>query len=232
MIDNQWSGEPAFLVAGGPSLRSFDFALLRDVPNVLAVNVAFFDVPTAAVMISEDARVFVRFQRELAAFKGVKVFACPDDAYVPEVMAAVPSATIIHTRLKSKGWSKSIAGGLSTSQSSVVPALNLLDVLGANPIYLLGIDCNRSDAGNFHTRYPADWAMGAAQLDSIASDLTHWAAVNLKHRDVRNLNRESAVECWPKTRAPYNEVVQEIVEKLRADMRAPVFAPYGMLKIE
>ena len=205
-----WSGSPAWIVAGGPSLKSFDFSLLRDVPQVIAVNVAFMDLPTAAVMISEDARVFVRFQRELAGFKGVKIFACPDDAYVAQVKAIAPDVEIVHTRPKSKGWSKRLEDGLSTSQSSVIPALNLADVMGANPIYLLGIDCNREDAWNFHKRYPKDWAMGAAQLDSIASDLTHWACPALRNsgRFMFNLNQNSAVQCWSKTCESYNDAVK------------------------
>lgn len=218
MLSNgAWSGSPAWIVAGGPSLRSFDFALLRGVPNVIAVNVAFIDLPTADVMITEDCRVIERFAPDLAKFNGVKIFACPDDAYVSQVKAIAPDVEIVHTRPKSKGWSKRLEDGLSTSQSSVIPALNLADVMGANPIYLLGIDCNREDAGNFHSRYPSSWSMGAAQLDSIASDLTHWAAPNLKHRAILNLNRNSAVECWPMTRAPYNEAAQEVIEALPKD---------------
>ena len=202
-----WSGSPAWVIAGGPSLRTFDFSLLRGVPHVIAINAAFYDVPTAEVFVTEDCRVIERFAPDLAKFKGVKIFACPDDAYVPQVKAIAPDVEIVHTRPKSKGWSKRLEDGLSTSQSSAIPALNLADVMGANPIYLLGIDCNREDAGNFHARYPKSWSMGAAQLDSIASDLTHWAAPNLRHRYVVNVNRNSAVRCFCSVAADYNKFV-------------------------
>ena len=202
-----WSGSPAWIVAGGPSLRLFDFSLLRDVPHCIAINAAFYDVPTAEVMISEDARVFERFAPDLSNFNGVKVFACPDDAYVPQVRAVVPDATIIHTRPKSKGWSKRLEDGLSTSSCSLIPALNLADVMGANPIYLLGVDLD-DDPSNYHKRYPSTWSTGAAQMESYRSDCEHWAAPNLRHRAIINLNKSSAVTSWARTNAEYNDAVR------------------------
>lgn len=207
-VDNYWANEPAFLIGGGPSLKAFDFSLLRDVPHVIAVNAAFVDCPTAEVFVTEDARVIERFAGtpEWKAFAGVKLFACPDDAYVAQIRAVAPEVEIVHTRPKSKGWSKSLAEGLSTSSNSMIPALNLADVLGANPICLLGVDCG-SDPKNYHARYPASWAMGTGQLESFRSDFTHWAAPNLRHRRVVNLNRASAVDCWPKTDSSYEVAV-------------------------
>ena len=207
--DAQWSGFPCFVVAGGPSLKSFDFSLLRDVPRVIVINGAMREVHTADAFITEDARFITRFACEpwWKAFKGERIFACPDDAYVPEVLAVAPEVRVIRSRPKSQGWSTSLAGGLSTSSCSLIPALNLADVLGANPIYLLGVDLG-SDASNYHSLYPASWANGKGQMDSYRSDVELWAALHLRHRCVLNLNATSSVRCWTRTIAEYDDAVK------------------------
>lgn len=212
-----------FVVAGGPSLKAFDFGLLRNVPNVIAINGAMRDVPTADWWITEDARFITRFAAESwwKAFKGRKLFACPDEAYVPEVKTVAPEVEIVRSRPKSLGWSKRLEDGLGTSSCSLIPALNLADVLGGNPIYLLGVDLG-DDPTNYHTLYPASWANGSQQMASYRSDVELWAAPNLRHRAVVNLNRDSRVGCFPKTRAPYNEAVQEIVEWNKAAERQEI----------
>lgn len=199
---------PFFVVAGGPSLRTFDFSLLRDVRNVIVINGAMRDVPTADYWVSEDARFITRFAAEpwWKAFKGRKLFACPDDAYVPEVKAVAPEVEIVRSRPKSKGWSKRLEDGLSTSSCSLIPALNLADVLGGDPIYLLGVDLGK-DATNYHTLYPKSWGNGAAQMESYRSDVELWAFPNLRHRLVLNLNRDSSVGCWSRSVHDYNKAV-------------------------
>lgn len=201
--DGAWQGARAWLIGGGPSLRNFDFHSLPGSAasdHTLTVNAAFKFVPWADAMLSEDERVFRRFAAELRDFKGLKIFACPDDSYVPGVLDVVPDATIIRSCPKSKGWPRTLASGLSTSSNSMIPALHLADILGADPIYVLGVDCK---PGQFHDLYPGDWRRGLHELESWKGDFRYWASPNLKHRKVYNLTpigteEESALDVWPK----------------------------------
>ena len=201
MNDSQWAGEKCFIVGGGPSLKDFDWSILAGQKHIIAVNAAVFDLPHAEVFITEDARFIKRFAPQLNLFAGVKVFSCPDDTYCAEVRALVPFMIILPTRDKRYGWSKHIADGLSTSSNSGIPALNLADILAADPIYLLGFDCRTKglSISNYHAHYPAAWTMGAQQLVSFASDFEHWAAPNLRHRNIVNVISDdfpSALVCW------------------------------------
>lgn len=200
-----WIGKPAILVGGGPSLKGFDWSILIDVPRVVVINRAFMDVPTADIFITEDERFITRFAPQLREFAGVKVFASPDDAYVPRVREAVPEIVIARSRTKEFGWSECIEDGLSISSNSAIPALNLIDILGGSPIYLLGFDCRMEGAtiSNYHADYPSDWAVNAGQLDSFRSDFENWASIHLRIRacevvNVVNPACESAISCWPK----------------------------------
>ena len=110
-----------------------------------------------------------------------------------------------------KYWSESIADGLSYSSNSMVGAINLAAILGADPIYLLGVDCGPVSGGrtaNYHDDYvrvkvdAGDdcWTTGDHQYLSFASDFEHWVAPNCKTRGINvvNLNPASAIKCWPK----------------------------------
>ena len=212
--DHAWQDEPCFLVGGGPSLRSFPFHLLRDKPQVMVINRAFLDVPTADIFITEDIRFLEKFgpTPEFRDFPGHKVFAMPDPCYLAKALEYCgPNLSAIHSREKAKGWSTSIVDGLSTSSNSGIPALDLMDILGADPIYLLGFDCAKVEnrISNYHNSYPEMWATGSGQLDSFRSDFEHWAAPNIKRRkknviNLINPDMPSAITCWPKE--PWDKV--------------------------
>ena len=199
--DGYWAGQACYIVGGGPSLRDFDFSLLRD-RRTIVINAAIFDVPWADIWISEDERFIRRFANDPVwrSFAGVKVLSLLNDAYRLPVLELDPRVFIIKAREKRYGWSTKLSEGLSQSSNSAIPALNLADILGADPIYVLGIDGKRSKdkRSHYHDRYPSDWAIGDGQLASFRSDFEHWAALHLAHRKVINLNPDSAVTCWPK----------------------------------
>ncbi len=199
--DGAWAGERAVVVGGGPSLKDFNWQSLRGIGRIIVVNRAMFDVPWADVMLSEDERFFRRFaaRDEYKAFRGIKIFACPDDSFVSEIHAIDPSVTIMQSCPKSKGWPKSLKDGLSTSSNSMVPAISLADILGAEPLYLLGVDCNNKGPANYHSGdYPADWAVGSGQLASYRSDFEHWVAPKMRNKKIVNCNVNSGVTCWPR----------------------------------
>lgn len=200
LFDGMWDGKDAVLVGGGPSLKSFDWKLLKDRPRVIVVNRAFVDVPTADIFFTEDERFVRKFSEGLSSFKGLKVFHALAPEFIGPCREAVPDLTVIERKRQDKYWSRSLEDGLSYSSNSMIGALNLADILGAGTIYLLGVDCKieKSTVTNYHSDYPAGWAVTSHQMTSFKSDFEHWAAPKLLHRKVINLNPDSAVSCWPK----------------------------------
>ena len=207
LADGAWTGKPAYLVGGGPSLKDFNWSLLSGLETVIVVNAAMRNVPRAAIFFTEDIRFIEKFHAEpwYAAFRGMKVFHALDPQYETQALGYDSSLTIIRKHggaweRNDKFWAKSFKEGLSWSSNSLIGALNIADLLGADPLYLLGVDCvpTKRENPNFHSLYPPDWRSFDGQLESFRSDFQWWAAPNLRHRTVINANPESAVTCWPR----------------------------------
>lgn len=206
LIEGSWKGRAGFLIGGGPSLKHFYWARLWGHHEIVVVNAALMQCPKAAFFFTEDIRFIERFHTEpwYRTADAEKVFHALAPEYEEQALAFDPELTIIRKcggawEESYKFWSKSFKDGLSYSSNSAIGALNVLDLLGADPIYLLGIDCNpRDEASNYHELYPDQWRARGHQLESFRSDFEHWAAPNLKHRNVVNLNPSSGVRCWPR----------------------------------
>lgn len=202
LVDGAWNGQPCFVVGGGPSLKTLDWKLLEDLPNVIVINRAYRDCQTADIFFTEDIRFIEKFSQasDWATFQGLKVFHSLDPMYLDMARKADPSLIIIEKKRPDKFWSKSFADGLSYSSNSMIGALNIADILGASTIFILGLDCKRTEnlTTNYHSDYPIDWRVNGAQLESFASDFKHWAAMHLKSKLVVNLNLDSGVDCWVK----------------------------------
>lgn len=217
LTDGAWDRRRAFVVGGGPSLKKFDWNWLSKEERVIVVNMAFKDVPNAAVFFTEDYRVIELANRnpelreKWKAFKGYKVFHALDQSYIAPMLKLDPSLFVIERKRQDKFWAKSMPEGLSYSSNSMIGALNLVGILGAAPIYLMGIDCNRRYVGGKETNYHTEYEQagfdrtGDSQYESFANDFRYWAAYHMRDRQVYNLNSDSAVRCWPKWSGGYNE---------------------------
>lgn len=102
-------------------------------------------------------------------------------------------------------WSTSLEAGLWGASNAGAAALNLADLLGADPIYLLGIDLRCDDpAGlcqHWHGEYPAEWVQRQAAYRKMVEDFE--TAAQHVRAQVINLNPESAVECFTKGAPPW-----------------------------
>jgi len=194
-------GQSAVVVGGGPSLRKFDFSTLRRKQNIIAINAAFKYIPFADACFSEDVRFVECFGSELNQFQGKVIWHCLRGIDPERGLKACPKVTIIREQRDDKYWSTDLTS-LSYSSNSAVGAINLAEILGCDPIYVLGLDC-RTDSGvmeNFHKEYPQGWEVGAIQAENWRSDFTHWVAPNCKAKVINVINPgfESSLECWPK----------------------------------
>ena len=153
MPDGAWRGEPCFVIAGGPSLRGFDFERLRGRGRVIAINRAIEFVPFADIGFFMDNKLYKRlheprYRDAWDRFEGRMVFLDLvgrdyDDCYHVRSLGRV-------------GLSASIKHGLFHGNNSGVGALNLALCLRASPIYLLGYDMRHMGGrAHFHDGYGA-----------------------------------------------------------------------------
>lgn len=204
LVEGAWEGETCAIVGGGPSLKAFDWTLLKDRVNVIVVNRAFINVPTADIWFTEDARVITDlWGQKLREFKGLKVWNCLQPSEIENVQAVDPSIKILKTTRKDKFWSRKFADGLSYSSNSGVGAVNIAWLMGADVIYMLGFDC-RTDGlrmENYHQDYKHDpmWEVGSNAADNFKSDFEGWVAPHVKDREVISVVNPAyptALTCW------------------------------------
>jgi hypothetical protein len=155
--DGAWAGEACFIVAGGPSLRGFEFERLHGAGRVIAINKAFLSVPFADVLFFMDwSKFYLYLQRgEFGAsvieawkgFEGTKAFL--------NLTGKKPGPDVYSIRKSGRqGWTGSLKRGLPHGNNSGVGALGLAILLGANPIYLMGYDGKfKGGRSHFHGGY-------------------------------------------------------------------------------
>ena len=207
--EGAWQGQACYVIGGGPSLKSFDWGLLSSKKNLIAINMAFLKVPHAEVFFTEDERVITELiaaKPELhdawKSFRGVKVYHCLESSLKEKVLAASPDVHVVERKRRDKFWAKSFIEGLSYSSNSAVGAINIATLMGADPIYLMGIDC-RTDTPNpnYHDHYPQDWRMPRGQDAVYKSDFENWVKLHTQDRHMVSLiNPEypTALDCWPR----------------------------------
>ena len=217
LSDGGWKGEPCWLVGGGPSLASLDWSLLRNVGHVVAVNMSYKDLPDAEVCFTEDVRFveLVKDREDWRNFKGVKLVNVLAESDATRFLFHSPDLTLLRPPPSehAKRWSTTLADGLSQGTNSMVGALNLADIMGADPIYLLGVDCDPGErfTANYHDCYEKLGAQFGWHYQSFINDFEKWCAPHLTSRCVMNLNAKSHVSCWPKATLSYNEELRAIL---------------------
>ena len=190
--DDRGQGEPCFIIGGGASLKGFDFERLRGKGRIIAINRAYEHLPFADIHFFMDNRYYKRVQAEAAwqTFPGRKVYLNMSGYPVDKGIVSLHA-------LGRTGLSTSMGQGLYHGNHSGVGAIGLAYCLGANPIYLLGFDCNKSDgASHFHDGYGAPTRDSV--LEGFIKDIDALADL-IKPTGTRiiNLNPASAIRCFP-----------------------------------
>lgn len=132
-----------YLIGGGPSLKDFDFSLLKNKVKI-AINKAFLFVPDADVLYWTDFRFYKWYEKDINNFKGIKV-TNKNKPLRDDVI-----------NLKDTGRS-----GLDLDKSSIrhgnnsgFAAINLAIHFGAKKIILLGYDMESAGtATHWHDGY-------------------------------------------------------------------------------
>jgi len=142
----EWGGGRAFLIGGGPSLRGFDFSLLKP-EHVIGANDAFsLGGDIVKYCVFGDANWWQHNKFKLETFTGRVVSNAPSliPMNVPYLLKTARQRDGIHSGT-TLGWNYS-TGAL---------AINLAISLGAVSIYLLGYDlCNQHSKSHWHDHNP------------------------------------------------------------------------------
>jgi hypothetical protein len=195
-----WRGRSCCIVGSGLSLSSFDFRRL-DGHLVIAINRAF-EHTYPAIHMSVDPTYYAKLMTEsypegpeytqavrerLRDYaRGHKLFCCsvPSNG-VPGFIERIPC--------RDNGWSDRWEDGVGRWGMSEFSALSMAYLLGADPIFLLGIDMKE---GRFHSGYgrrtdPKGYATQVKRHESCGAPALKAAGVR-----VVNLNPDSALRCY------------------------------------
>lgn len=199
--DGAWKGRRCFIIAGGPSLRGFDYSRLQG-ERTIAINKAIREVPFADILFGMDYQ-FIEwiqkgdlgedYRRAYSNFTGEKIWlnlTGAPYAYPPDVRVLLGAGEI--------GWTRRLADGLYHGNNSGYAAINLALVLGADPIILLGYDMKLgpNGASHYHKGYPTPMFPDAlptfkSSIEAGARELPAGAP------QILNANKDSALRCFP-----------------------------------
>lgn len=202
-----WSGEPCYVVGGGPSLKGFDWSRL-DAERWIGCNVAAFYGPSIA--LAADRRFVERFGADARIPPSTQRVWQGTELPVWHPPPPWQSVKVAH---REDGWTRRLEDGLVLGPCTGVAALHLADILGASPICLLGFDLH-DDGGqtrNWHEEYatlPASegWRGGAAVYASFREAFERWAPH--VRGVVLNLNPTSALTCFPRRSPPWEDACE------------------------
>ena len=145
--DGAWEGERAFIIGGGPSLRRFDFSQLSG-EKVVGVNKAY-TTGVCDVVVARDRR-FWRWVNEDPRLLDVPHLVWAENARGDEF----PHLPLQILKPNEKKWATSFEEGVYSAPDSGLRAINVADILRADPIYLLGFDMRGEG------EYQAHWHEG------------------------------------------------------------------------
>ena len=209
-----WSGQRAFVVAGGPSLKGLDLSFLRG-ELVITVNRSFelydaamnysmdtqFMEMTLAGKYRSDAK-YVMNRRECTKVWFEDKESCVYPGTIGPLGADVdiPNSYVIRSTHGSD-FVADLRAGICTGpgNNSGLGAINIAVALKASPVYLLGFDMQYRGGKKewWHNGYPN----GARQRDDVYRRMvgiitSHADAIRRAGSKVVNLNPESGLRCF------------------------------------
>ena len=187
-IDPIFLGDTIYVVGGGPSLKDFNFELLRD-KTVIAVNKAFTRVPFAQVLYWSDTRFYEWFSKEIDAFTGIKVTCRPEPK----------RSDVINLLNTGKTGLETMSYGLRDGGNSGYAAMNLAYHLGAKKIVLLGFDMqNTPKQTHWHDGYVSTADTSTMERLMLPSFDTIVEPLEKRKIKVYNASPDSKITCFPK----------------------------------
>jgi hypothetical protein len=194
-IPRIFEGQSVAIVAGGPSLRGFDWERLRGVPAI-AINRAYEMMPFAPVLWWSDSRFWRQHKAALERHAAIWKATCFTN-YLEE--DAVPSWVTQYRMTETAGFDPD-PRYLRSGNNSAFAAICLAAHLGAARLVLLGVDMRHGPAGETH--YHGGHGLPHSEdtlttfmlpfFETLAAPL---AALGI---EVINASPDSALTVWPR----------------------------------
>jgi len=183
-----YKDQTIYLIGGGPSLKNFDFNVLKT-KNSIAINKAYQVASFANFLYWSDFRFYQWFKEDIDNFKGFKVTNKPkpiDD-------------NIINLKDTGKLGIDINPHALRHGNNSGYAAINLAVHLGVNKIILLGYDMGSSgNATHFHNGYDTKTDEKVYKnnmlpcFESLVDELKELKI------EIWNASKDSKLTCFPK----------------------------------
>jgi len=185
-----WRGQDCYIIGGGPSLRQFDWQLLRG-KHTIGCNDAFRLGPDICnVCVFGDLKFWEAYKLQLRMYGGMVVTNCP----------ALYKASIPWLRCMKRKARGLFLDALGWNASTGAAAANLALLMGAQRVFLLGFDMAMGkDGPNWHDHQlqevtPASYDRFRSQFAYVKRDLERlWPT-----REVINVTDGSRLDVFPK----------------------------------
>ncbi len=206
--EGQWAGEPCVILGGGPSINAVrarlkEFQQFPKAVHFAAPNQSWRLLPSPEIVYVIDRQVLCLAEmmehkdlwRERTTQGQIRLTNKANGAYGPWL------GTYWLDTSSPNDWGRTFKDGIVAANNAGLGTINVVDILGADPIILLGFDgTTRGDNTNWHSDYPDEpgWHPKRPELS-----FKKWAkAFNLVAAKIRakvyNANPESAYDMFPK----------------------------------
>ena len=207
-----WKDKTCFLLGGGPSLKDFDFDLIRNELTIgvnksftrfpttvnYAMDVRFYDMITCTGNVHTKNTDCKELYQQWLAYEGIKLF------IKRSAKSKFDSSVYIVNNLGKKVLSLDLQKGIWGGNNSGFGALMLACALGATRIGLLGYDLKvQKKQKGIETHWHGGYGLGRAEsfqskLDKFKMCFEEFArAITKQGILVVNLNPNSALDCFP-----------------------------------
>lgn len=189
-IPKIWQDETVYIVAGGASLKDFDFTRLNG-KKVIAINKAYKYVSQPDVLYWTDGRFYTWYKDEIDVLKCLKFTVATNNRSYTEDVTVIKNVNIESLDFNS-------SEGIYSSNNSGFAAIVLAIKLGAKKIYLLGYDMSHTGGkSHFHGGYPN---LEVSRENIYRSMLQHFNNYHKKleqHAAIYNTNPKSNLKVFP-----------------------------------
>lgn len=186
-----WRGQDVFIIGGGPSLKDFNWNLLRGL-NTIGCNDAYLlGIGICRVCIFGDVKWWEKHKERLSKYQGTVFCACP------EVKKAMTPDWLYHVKQYASGL---MEDGVAWNGNTGAAAINLAVLLGAVKIFLLGFDMKRTkENSNWHSNNLDDNgpAIYKKFLEWFPFLIRDWKK-KFSHVEIINVTDDSDLEGMPK----------------------------------
>lgn len=167
--DGMWRGEPCCVIGGGPSFLAVDKDLVLSKCRTIGCNVAAKLRPDIVYAVDEKCIALIE---EHGWVKSDLRFVW--NGVVDRLGGRLKNPWYTLPRIRGNTWAESLWTGIGNIGACGVHAYNIAACLGADPIYLLGFDCDfkmekstEKDRHHWHSDYPQNWWNCNASLRSF-----------------------------------------------------------------